>query len=48
MRQAEIYYNNLLAGVLTETDGGEYTFLYDANYAAIILLYFQTLPLFII
>lgn len=34
MRQAEIYYNNLLAGVLTETDGGEYTFLYDANYAA--------------
>lgn len=34
MRQAEIYYNNLLAGVLTETDGGDYTFLYDAKYAA--------------
>lgn len=34
MRQAEIYYKDLLAGVLTETDGGEYTFLYDSNYAA--------------
>lgn len=34
MRQAEIYYNNLLAGVLTETDGGEYTFLYDSNYVS--------------
>jgi len=34
MRQAEIYYKDLLAGVLTETDGGEYTFSYDANYAA--------------
>jgi serine/threonine-protein kinase HipA len=34
LRQAEIYYNNLLAGVLTETDGGEYTFLYDSNYVS--------------
>ncbi len=33
MRQAEIYYKDLLAGVLTETDGGEYTFLYEPNYA---------------
>jgi serine/threonine-protein kinase HipA len=34
MRQAEIYYKDSLAGVLTETDEGEYTFLYDQNYAA--------------
>lgn len=34
MRQAEIYYKDLLAGLLTETDGGEYTFLYDKNYVA--------------
>ena len=33
MRQAEIYYKDTLAGVLTETDEGEYTFLYDQNYA---------------
>jgi len=33
LRQAEIYYKDLLAGILTETDGGEYTFLYDQNYA---------------
>jgi serine/threonine-protein kinase HipA len=34
MRQAEIYYKDSLAGVLTENDEGEYTFLYDQNYAA--------------
>jgi serine/threonine-protein kinase HipA len=34
MRQAKIYYKDLLAGILTETDGGEYTFLYDQKYAA--------------
>lgn len=34
MRQAEIYYKELLAGILTETDGGDYTFLYDPNYVA--------------
>lgn len=32
MRQAEIYYNNILAGILTETEEGDYTFLYDSNY----------------
>lgn len=31
MKQAMIYRNNLLAGVLTE-DRGEYTFCYDAAY----------------
>ena len=34
MRRAEIYYKNLLAGILTETDDGEYTFQYDKKYAA--------------
>jgi serine/threonine-protein kinase HipA len=32
MRQAEIYYDELLAGILTETDEGEYIFQYDAEY----------------
>ena len=32
MRQAEIYYKDLLAGMLTETNEGEYTFVYDKNY----------------
>jgi serine/threonine-protein kinase HipA len=32
MRQAAIYYKDLLAGVLTETDEGEYTFQYDEKY----------------
>ena len=34
MRQAEIFYNNVLAGLLTETDDGEYLFLYDEQYIA--------------
>lgn len=29
MRQAEIYSNGILAGVLTETDQGQYRFRYD-------------------
>ncbi|RPE08835.1 phosphatidylinositol kinase [Chitinophaga lutea] len=33
MRSAEIYYKDLLAGILTETDDGEYTFQYDGAYA---------------
>lgn len=33
MRQAEIYYKDRLAGILTETDDGEYTFEYDKTYA---------------
>lgn len=32
MRQAEIYYNNDKAGLLVETDDGEYEFSYDAEY----------------
>lgn len=32
MRQAQIYYRDFLAGVLTETDEGEYIFKYDASY----------------
>ena len=32
MRQGEVLYNNLLAGVLTETDGGGYIFHYADNY----------------
>jgi serine/threonine-protein kinase HipA len=32
MRRAEIYYKDWLAGILTETDGGEYTFQYDKAY----------------
>lgn len=34
MRQAEIFYNNDLAGILTETDDGEYTYQYDKKYIA--------------
>lgn len=32
MRSAEIYYKNDLAGILTETDEGEYIYQYDATY----------------
>lgn len=32
MRQAEIFYGNTLAGILTETDEGEYKFVYDKIY----------------
>lgn len=32
MRQAEIFYNNNPAGILTETDDGEYTFQYNKKY----------------
>jgi serine/threonine-protein kinase HipA len=32
MRQAEIFYRDTLAGVLTETDDGEYEFTYDTQY----------------
>ncbi|SKB44300.1 HipA N-terminal domain-containing protein [Macellibacteroides fermentans] len=31
MRQAKIYYYNLVAGILTEDENG-YTFQYDSNY----------------
>lgn len=32
MRQAEVYYNKILAGLLTENDNGEYIFRYDDKY----------------
>ncbi len=32
MRRAEIYYNNILAGILTETADGEYIFQYKDEY----------------
>ena len=32
MRRATIYYKDVIAGVLTETDEGEYVFEYDAGY----------------
>ena len=32
MRKAKIYYNKSLAGILTETNEGDYTFKYDEKY----------------
>ncbi len=32
MRQARVYSNGIIAGVLTETDDGKYTFKYDDAY----------------
>jgi serine/threonine-protein kinase HipA len=32
MRQANIHYKDILAGILTETDDGEYLFTYDSAY----------------
>ena len=32
MRKAAIYYKDLLAGTLTETDEGDYTFQYEEKY----------------
>lgn len=34
MRRAEVYKNNLLAGIITESDRGEYTFAYIESYLA--------------
>jgi serine/threonine-protein kinase HipA len=34
MRSATIYYKDWVAGILTETDDGEYTFQYDDQYIA--------------
>jgi serine/threonine-protein kinase HipA len=33
MRHAEIFYDQELAGILSETEGGDYAFQYDAVYA---------------
>ena len=32
MRKAEIYYKDIVAGLLEETDDGEYVFQYNAEY----------------
>lgn len=32
MRKAQIYYRDILAGILTENDEGDYHFRYDASY----------------
>ncbi len=32
MRLAEVYYDNILAGILTETEEGQFTFQYDDEY----------------
>lgn len=32
MRSATIYYKDLIAGILTETNDGEYSFQYDSDY----------------
>ena len=32
MRKASIYYKDVLAGILTETDEGEYTYQYEEKY----------------
>lgn len=34
MRSAEIFYADILAGILIETDDGDYTFQYDKKYVA--------------
>ena len=34
MRQGKVFYKNRLAGLITETDEGEYMFQYDHNYVA--------------
>lgn len=33
MRQGNVFYKDFFAGVITETDDGEYVFQYDAQYA---------------
>lgn len=32
MRQGKVFYQNILAGIITETNDGEYTFEYDEAY----------------
>ena len=32
MRQGQVFYKNRLAGLITETDEGEYVFQYDDAY----------------
>jgi len=42
MRKASIYYKDELAGILTETNDGIYTFQYDTNYIEKHPLWFLT------
>ena len=32
MRQAKVFYKDIFAGILTETDEGDYKFQYDSEY----------------
>lgn len=32
MRQGKVFYNSIFAGIVTETNDGEYTFSYDLDY----------------
>ena len=32
MRQGKVFYNNIFAGIITETNDGEYTFAYESSY----------------
>ena len=32
MRQGKVFYGNDFAGIITETDDGEFTFAYDSDY----------------
>jgi serine/threonine-protein kinase HipA len=32
MRQGKVYYDEIFAGIITETDDGEYQFSYDSKY----------------
>jgi len=34
MRQGKVFYKDYLAGIITETNEGEYIFRYDSNYVA--------------
>lgn len=34
MRKAQIYYKDILVGILTETNEGEYTFRYEKDYVS--------------
>jgi len=34
MRKAKVYYKDTFAGILTETDDGEYLFQYDKDYVS--------------
>lgn len=34
MRKAQIYYNDIIAGILSETSDGEYIFKYEDDYVA--------------